>query len=569
MHDQPKYDGTTPFDYVNPRAPKGGLLRVAARQTTFDSLHPFIFKGIAAEGWRLSFEALTFRSQDEPFSLYGLIAKSIDMPADRQSVTFELRDGVRFADGEPVTVDDIVWTWKTLKDQGRPNHRLFYRQVTRVAVDGRRITFHFPGSDNRELPLLMALMPVLPKHYFAGRDFEATSLDPIPGTGPYQVDKLRVGESITWRRRDDYWGRDLPILQGHFNFDRIQYRYFRDKNTQFEAFKAGDHDVRFETDAGRWAREYTFPDVASGRVMLHQIPVKRPVGMKAMVFNTRRTLFTDARVREALGLALDFNFVNGNLLHGAFQRNTSFFQNSDLAARPGPAADGVRALLEPHLAELSPTVLDTPATPPVMTDRRARRRVLVQALKMLKSAGWKMGQDQVLERGDGQKLEFEILMYDPSDEAVAVNYAARLKRLGVRVSLRLVDAAQYERRRKNYDFDMIFNHWYQSLSPGSEQWYYWGRKQADTPATRNYAGVRLAAVDEMVSRMTMTETRSGLRNAARALDRILRSGHYVVPLYWLPTQWLATRQTVVMPETVPVYGPVMTTWWHAGPAAGE
>ncbi|MCG8577664.1 MAG: ABC transporter substrate-binding protein, partial [Flavobacteriales bacterium] len=354
--------------------------------------------------------------------------------------------------------------------------RSYYKKVLKVETpDERTVTFHLDGTD-RELVLILGLMPVLPKHYFAGRDFEATSLDPIPGTGPYQVDKLRVGESITWRRRDDYWGRDLPILQGHFNFDRIQYRYFRDKNTQFEAFKAGDHDMRFETDAGRWAREYTFPDVVSGRVMLHQIPVKRPVGMKAMVFNTRRTLFADARVREALGLALDFNFVNGNLLHGAFQRNTSFFQNSDLAARPGPAADGVRALLEPHLAELSPAVLDTPATPPVMTDRRARRRVLVQALKMLKSAGWKMGQDQVLERGDGQKLEFEILMYDPSDEAVAVNYAARLKRLGVRVSLRLVDAAQYERRRKNYDFDMIFNHWYQSLSPGSEQWYYWGRK---------------------------------------------------------------------------------------------
>lgn len=562
MQGAPKYPaGFSHFGYVNPAAPKGGVLRLAARQGSFDSLNPFIFKGQAAEGWRLVFEALTKRSQDEPFALYGLLAETIDMDPARRSIAFTLNPNARFADGEPINADVLLRSWQTLRDQGRPNHRLYYKQVARTEVDGRAVTFHFASGENRELPLLMALMPVLPMHWFDANGFDRTTLDAIPGSGPYQVAGLEQGRSITYQRRADYWGQDLAVNRGDNNFDQITYEFFRDQTARFEALKAGLYDVRFEIDPGRWAEGYDFPAVQQGRLVKLELPLKRPVGMRGLVFNTRKPLFADVRVRQALALALDFDWVNRNLFHGAYRRNVSYFQNSDLAATDAPSAAEL-ALLKPHAGSLPEGVFAPAFVPPETAGRRGLRANLRQAGKLLAAAGWTVGSDQTLRNGDGVPFEFEILLFDPTDEKVALQFARNLKRLGVVVNARTVDSSQYERRRQSFDYDMIVNHWYQSLSPGSEQWYYWGQAAADQPGSRNYAGVRLPVVDELVAAMTAAVGREDLQAAARALDRVLRSSHYVVPLYWQPTTRMAVSAGLMHPETVPVYGPLLTSWWR-------
>lgn len=566
MHDQPKYPkGFSHFGYVDPTAPKGGTLRLAAQQGTFDSLNPFIFKGQAAEGWRLVFEALTKRSQDEPFSLYGLVAESIDMDPARRSIAFTLHRDARFADGEPITAEVLHWSWQTLRDKGRPNHRLYYRQVARTEVDGRTVTFHLGSGANRELPLLMAFMPILPKHWFEANGFERTTLDAIPGSGPYAVAELEQGRSITYARRDDYWGRDLAVNRGDHNFDRITYDFFRDQTARFEALKGGLYDVRFELDPSLWAEGYDFPAVRDGRLEKLELPLERPVGMRGLVFNTRRVLFSDIRVRQALGLAFDFDWVNRNLFHGSYARNVSYFENSDLAAEGAPSA-GELALLKPFADGVPAAVFGPAVTPLEAEGRSGLRRNLRKAGQLLAEAGWSVGSDQVLRNGDGVAFAFEILLHDPTDEKVALNLARSLKRLGIEATARTVDPSQYERRRQGFDYDMIVNHWYQSLSPGSEQWYYWGQAAADQPGSRNYARVSLPAVDSLVGALTAARSRAELRTAARALDRVLRASHLVVPLYWQPTTRMAVSSDLRRPKVTPVYGPLLTSWWRKGPA---
>ena len=566
MHDQPKYPkGFSHFGYVDPTAPKGGTLRLAAQQGTFDSLNPFIFKGQAAEGWRLVFEALTKRSQDEPFSLYGLVAESIDMDPARRSIAFTLHRDARFADGEPITAEVLHWSWQTLRDKGRPNHRLYYRQVPRTEVDGRTVTFHLGSGANRELPLLMAFMPILPKHWFEANGFERTTLDAIPGSGPYAVAELEQGRSITYARRDDYWGRDLAVNRGDHNFDRITYDFFRDQTARFEALKGGLYDVRFELDPSLWAEGYDFPAVRDGRLEKLELPLERPVGMRGLVFNTRRVLFSDIRVRQALGLAFDFDWVNRNLFHGSYARNVSYFENSDLAAEGAPSA-GELALLKPFADGVPAAVFGPAVTPLEAEGRSGLRRNLRKAGQLLAEAGWSVGSDQVLRNGDGVAFAFEILLHDPTDEKVALNLARSLKRLGIEATARTVDPSQYERRRQGFDYDMIVNHWYQSLSPGSEQWYYWGQAAADQPGSRNYARVSLPAVDSLVGALTAARSRAELRTAARALDRVLRASHLVVPLYWQPTTRMAVSSDLRRPKVTPVYGPLLTSWWRKGPA---
>ncbi len=350
--------------------------------------------------------------------------------------------------------------------------------------------------------------------------------------------------------------------RGDHNFDRITYEFFRDQTARFEALKAGLYDVRFELDPGRWAEAYDFPAVAQGRLARVELPLRRPVGMRGLVFNTRKPLFADVRVRQALALAFDFDWVNRNLFHGAYRRNVSYFENSDLAAEGAPSAAEL-ALLTPHADSLPEAVFAPAQSPPETAGRRGLRASLRRAGKLLAAAGWTVGADQVLRNAAGQAFAFEILLFDPTDEKVALQFARNLKRLGVVVTARTVDSSQYERRRQSFAYDMIVNHWYQSLSPGSEQWYYWGQAAADQPGSRNYAGVRLAVVDELVSAMTAAARRDTLQVAARALDRVLRSGHYVVPLYWQPTTRMAVSATLRRPETVPVYGPLLTSWWQA------
>lgn len=562
MHDQPKYpQGFSHFGYVNPSAPRGGTLRLAATQGTFDSLNPFIFKGQAAEGWRLVFEALTKRAQDEPFSLYGLVAESIDMDPARRSIAFTLHPEARFADGEPITAEVLLWSWQTLRDKGRPNHRLYYRQVARTAVDGRTVTFHLGSGENRELPLLMAFMPILPKHWFEANGFERTTLDVIPGSGPYRVAELEQGRTITYARRDDYWGRDLAVNRGDNNFERITYEFFRDQTARFEALKGGLYDVRFELDPSLWAEGYDFPAVRNGELKKLELPLERPVGMRGLVFNSRRALFADIRVRQALGLAFDFDWINRNLFHGSYARNTSYFQNSVLAAEGAPS-EAELALLKPYSGQVPEAVFGPAVTPPEAEGRSGLRRNLRQAQKLLADAGWTVGTDQVLRNAGGATFAFEILLHDPTDEKVALNFARGLKRLGIEATARTVDPSQYERRRQSFDYDMIVNHWYQSLSPGSEQWYYWGQAAVEQPGSRNYAGVSLPAVDAMVGALTSARSRKELQTAARALDRVLRASHLVVPLYWQPTTRMVVSADLRRPPEVPVYGPLLTSWWR-------
>lgn len=562
MHGEPKYPpGFQHFDYVNPDAPVGGTLVQTAEEGSFDSLNPFIFKGQAAEGWRLVFESLTKRAEDEPFTLYGLLAETIDMDPERRWISFTLREGARFADGEPVEVDDVVWSWKTLRDKGRPNHRLYYREVVRTEVEGRTVTFHFANGNNRELPLLMALMPILPSHWFEANGFERTTLEAIPGSGPYAVAKVEPGRRVTYRRRPDYWGRDLPVNRGDNNFERITYEYFRDQTARFEALKAGLYDVRFEEDPALWAEAYNFPAIHEGRYHKIELPMKRPAGMRGFVFNTRRPLFGDIRVRRALALALDFDWINRNLFHGAYRRNVSYFENSDLMAGDGAPPPAELELLEPHREELPEAAFGPTVTPPETASNRDLRRNLREAQRLLEEAGWSVAEDQRLRNREGRAFDFEILLYDPTDEKVALHFGRSLARLGIAATVRTVDPAQYERRRRTFEYDMIVNHWYQSLSPGSEQWYYWGTAAAEQPASRNYAGVRLEAVDDLIARLTAARTRPELRTAARALDRVLRAGHYVVPLYWQPTERMVVRRGLHRPAETPTYGPVLTTWW--------
>ncbi|ANK83294.1 MAG: hypothetical protein TEF_05495 [Rhizobiales bacterium NRL2] len=563
MHGEPAYPPGFPhFGYVDPAAPKGGTLTLAAQQGSFDSLNPFIFRGQAAEGWRLVFEALTKRSQDEPFSLYGLIAEEVEMDPARKWIRFRLRQGARFADGEPVTVHDILWSWKTLRDSGRPNHRLYYKEVARVEVDGRDVTFHFRGGDNRELPMLMALMPVLPSHWFEANGFDRTTLTPIPGSGPYEVGRIEPGRRIEYLRREDYWGRELNVNRGDYNFDRIVYEFFRDGTARFESLKAGVYDVHYEDDPARWVESYDFPAMRDGRFHRLELPMKRPAGMRGFVFNTRQPPFDNPEVREALTLAFDFEWANENLYYGAYRRNESYFENSDLAASGLPDA-AQRRLLEPWRSETPPETFGPAVVPPGTPDATARRENLKRALDLLDEAGWRIGTDRALRNADGRPFAFEILLYQPDQERLALHFARSLERLGISADVRTVDPAQFERRRRGFEFDMIVNHWYQSLSPGSEQWYYWGSAQADEPASRNYAGVRSAAVDEMVARMTAAATRDELRAASRSLDRLLRAGRYVIPLYWEPTVRMIVDSGLRRPGETPVYGPVLTTWWRA------
>lgn len=557
MHDRPKYPpGFAHFDYVEPAAPKGGRLRLAAIGG-FDSLNPFIIKGTPAAGLHLSFEALLTRAQDEPFSLYGLLARQVVVAPDRSWIEFRLHPAARFADGRPVTVDDVIFSYRTLREEGRPNLRLYYREVARVeriGLDGVR--FVFAAAGNRELALIMGLMPVLPSHAFRDRPFARTTLRPIPGSGPYAIAAVDPGRSIRYRRRPDYWGRDLPVNLGRYNFDTVEYTYFRDSGVALEAFKADAYDLRRETDPARWATGYALPAARGRRMRRESVANGRPAGMRGFVFNSRRRTFADPRVRSALAHAFDFAWVNRVLFHGAYRRTESYFANSDLAAR-GPPGPAELALLAPWRDRLPAAVFERAYAAP----SGPLRANLAAAFRLLGEAGWTVRDGVLIELASGRPMAFEILLHDPRAERVALAFARNLKRLGVAARVRTVDAAEYEARRRSFDFDVILNHWYQSLSPGVEQRYYWGADQADVAGTRNYAGVRDPVIDALLDPLTAARSRADLRAATRALDRVLLWSHYVVPLYHARHDRIAYWDRLAHPAVVPIYGHQLTTWW--------
>ena len=563
MHGAPKYPaGFAHFDYADPDAPKGGELRRAV-VGSFDSLNPFIVKGTPARGRHLVHETLLKRSWDEPFSLYGLIAESVEAPEDRSAATFVLRPEARFHDGSPVTADDVVFSWETLKDRGRPNHRLYYRQVRRVERPGpRTLRFVFETPADRELPLIIGLMPILSKSWYAAAAFDETTLDPPMGSGPYRVEGVDPGRAVVYRRDPGYWGRDLAVNRGQHNFDRVRYDYYRDGAVMLEAFQAGEYDFRRETSAARWATAYDFPAAAEGRVRRARLAHGRPSGMFAFVFNTRREIFADRAVRYALAHAFDFAWVNRVLLHGAYTRTRSVFDNSELAARGLPQG-GERALLEPFRDRLPPEVFARAYDPPgVAGGARANLRA---ARRLLAEAGWTV-QDGALRRtAGGPPMAFEILLAHPEREKIALAFARNLARLGVEARIRTVDTTQYQYRLNVYDFDVIAYHWGMSLSPGNEQAFYWGGAAAAQEGTRNYPGVRDPAVDALIRRMTRARGRGAFVDAVRALDRVLLWGHYFVPLYHLADDRIAWWDRFGRPDSAPLYGAVLETWW-ADPA---
>ncbi|GLK75761.1 ABC transporter substrate-binding protein [Methylopila jiangsuensis] len=553
--------------YARPDAPKGGRVTYGWLGG-FDTLNPYAYRGVQAQGLRGAvYESLLARSFDEPFTLYGLVAESVETPDDRSWVTFRLNPRARFSDGEPITAEDVLFTFQLLKEHGHPSYRSNYRRVKAAAAEGERaVRFDLADSEDRELPLILGLMPVLPAHAIDPKTFEDTTLKPIVGSGPYVISALEPGRSLTLRRDPDYWGAELPVNRGLNNFDEIRYDYYRDSNTMFEAFKKGLIDVLPESDPIRWTTGYDFPAVRRGEVALDRFVSGRPWGMDGLVFNTRKPVFADVRVREALSLLFDYEWMDRNLYGGATERTRSYFEGSHLASTGRPADEKERALLAPFPGVVRDDVM-AGTWRPGSTDGSGRdREQLRRALDLLAEAGWRVQNGELRRDGSGEPFRFEILVKEKEQERLALAYARGLERAGVRATVRLADSTQHFRRLQTYDFDMIQYKWLTSLSPGVEQKKYWSVAAADTPGERNYMGVKQPAVDAMIAALLSEREPADFESAVRALDRVLLSGFYVVPLFHPKEQWVARWTAVQRPETTPLYGPAPETWWRDAPA---
>ncbi|MEI6984901.1 MAG: extracellular solute-binding protein [Rhodospirillaceae bacterium] len=550
------------LDYVNPDAPKGGEIRVAA-MGSFDTLNPYILRGQAAAGLSQTFETLTEGTGDEPVSEYGRLAETIEVGPDREWVAFTLRPQARFSDGEPVTAADVIWSFETLRDQGHPQYRLYYANVAKVEQTAeRRIKFTFSGAPNRELPLIIGQLPVLPRHWFSEkRPFNVTTLEAIPGSGPYQVADVQAGRTISYQRVKNWWGRDLALNRGRFNFDIIRFDYYRDADVAFEAFKAGAVDLRMENSSKNWATGYDIPAVKDGRLKREEIKHEDPQGLQGFLFNTRRATFRDRNVRRALAFLFDFEWTQANLMYGQYVRTRSFFSNSDLAATGLPSA-AESALLEPYRSQLPEEVFTQPFEPPKTDGSGAIRQNQRLALELFVKAGWELREGKLVNAISGQPFAFEILLDQPIFERIVQPYVRNLNRVGISATIRMVDSAQYQNRLNNFDFDMIIDTIPQSLSPGNEQRDYWTQASADQPGSRNLAGVRDPVVDALVSQLIAAQDRQALLTATRALDRVLLWNWYVIP------QWHNNRHRIAYwdrfghPATAARYGlPYESTWW--------
>jgi peptide/nickel transport system substrate-binding protein len=564
MHGEPAWPaGSTRLPYANPNAPKGGRL-VQGVLGTFDSLNPLIVKGIAPPAIRnYVVESLMARGYDEPFTLYGLIARGVETDAERSYVTFHLDPAAKFSDGAPVTAEDVIFSWQLLRDKGRPNHRTYYAKVAKAeAIGEQAVRFDLSGSDDRELALILGLMPVLAKHAVNPETFEETSFQAPLGTGPYLVAEVDPGKSVTLKRNPNYWGRDLSINRGLWNFDEIRLDHYREANSHLEAFKRGLYDFRNELDPGRWQTAYDFPALREGRVLKEALPTGVPKASSYYVFNTRRAVFSDVRVREAILLLFDFEWINHGYFFDLYRRSASYFDDSELSSHGRPADQREKALLAPFANAVRADVLDGAWSPPVSDGSGRDRATLKRALALLAASGYELRSTELVERKSGRPLTFEILVKARDEERLALLFSQSLKRAGIAARVRMVDAVQYEGRRLTYDFDMIEYRWDQSLSPGNEQAFYWGSAAADQPGTRNYMGVKSAAVDAMIAALLKAEGRADFVAAVRALDRVLISGFYVIPLFYPPAQWIARWTTVGRPATTSLYGYLPETWWR-------
>lgn len=575
MHGAPKYGPDfRHFAYTEPDAPDGGTLRLGVNGS-FDNVNPFALRGRAAYGANPAsgqlylYDSLMARSQDEPFTLYGLIAEDVSVTPDFSSVTFKLNPAARFHDGKTITSADVLFSWQTFRDHGRPNQRTYYGKVTRAeAPDDATVTFHFKtnarGTYDRELPLIMGMMQVVPEYAWKQSDLTAPTLTPLLGSGPYRIKSLDPGRSIVWERVPDYWARDLPSQRGLYHFDRIQIDYYRNDQASLQAFKAGAYDVRREVNPALWATSYDGPNRTGGAYRLEELPHQRSE-LRAFAINQRKPLFQDRALRRAISLAFDFGWMNRVLFYGQYKRGDSYFTNGPLAATAAPDAME-RELLEPFRAALPQELFTSPFT---LDDGRgfaARQRGLQRDLQR---AGYMIRDGQLL-TPSGAPVKFTITLDDPVYEKVALSLAHNLGELGMQVAVRTMDSAQFQMRLTNFDYDLTLVRWVNSQSPGNEQAIYWGSAAEAQPGSRNYAGIQSPAVDDLITRITAAPNRPALETAVHALDRVLQWGYYIVPLYYLPTDHVALAADLRHPALTPLYGYVLESWWReAGLTKGK
>jgi microcin C transport system substrate-binding protein len=551
------------FDYVNPNAPKGGRFATyGGPPNSFDSFNPFILKGDSASGLSLLFDTLMERSGDEPDAMYGLVAKEVAVAKDGKSITFRLRPEAKFSDGSAITAEDVVFTFDTLKAKGHPSYRIMMRDVTKAeALDQHTVRFAFTGELTRDLPSTVAGLPVLSKAYYSKHEFDQTTLEAPLGSGPYVIADFRPGAQITYKRREDYWAKDLPINRGVNNFDEIRFEYFRDRTPALEGFKAGNYDFREEFTARDWVTNYNFPAVKEGRVKLLTLDDANPSGAQGFFFNTRRAKFSDPRVRKALDHAFDFEFANKNLFYGLYKRTNSYFENSDMKAegKPSPAE---LALLEPFRDKLPKAVFEEPYTSPVSDGSGTDRKLLREAARLLDEAGCKI-KDKVRVCPSGEALEIEFLINEASFERIIAPYLKNLQAIGVSASIRRVDSAQYQRRVKAFDFDVVTSRFVMRLTPGIELRNYWGSDVADVEGSVNLAGIKDPVIDALINKVVEAKSREELVAATRAIDRVLRAGQYWVPQWYKAAHNIAYWDKFSFPEKKPKYSRgAPDTWWY-------
>ncbi|MGA7323196.1 MAG: extracellular solute-binding protein [Rhodomicrobium sp.] len=552
------------FEYVNPDAPKGGRLATMPTSSinTFNEFNEYILRGDPAEGLGLLFDSLMTRAQDEPDAVYGLIAESAELAGDKMSVTFYLRPQARFRDGTPVTADDAVFTLETLKTKGHPRFQLSLRDVVRAtALDPHTVKYEFKGENARDLPVLVSTLPVFSKAYYTANDFLKESLDPPLGSGPYTISDFRQGTYVTYKRRPDYWAADLPVNRGRYNFDEIRFEYYRDRAVGLEAFKAKAYDLREEFTSKSWATEYEFPAVRAGQVLKLTLPDGRPSGAQGMFINTRRAKFADPRVREALDYAFDFEWTNKTLFFAAYTRTQSYFENSDLKAEGPPTAEELK-LLEPFKDRLPPQIFGDPYEPPV-TDASGRFRPSIRvASKLLDDAGWKL-ENGVRRNANGEALDIEFLIEDPVTERIIGPYAGKLSDLGIKATLRRVDATEEQERLRRYEFDVVTQRYSLSPTPGPEVLAYWNSEAGRQDGSYNLSGIADPVVDALIGKILTAKSRDELRTACHAIDRVLRAGHYWVPEWYKPVHTIATWDKYSRPAVQAKYDAgVLVTWWY-------
>ncbi|PPR67323.1 MAG: Oligopeptide-binding protein AppA [Alphaproteobacteria bacterium MarineAlpha3_Bin1] len=561
MHGDLKYPaGFKNFEYTNPAAPKGGTVRLNA-VGTFDSFNSFIVKGNGAAGAGFIYDNLMHGSADEAFSQYGQLAESIEVPKDRSWAAFTLRAEAKWHDGKPVSVADVIWTFNTLTTKGTPFYRFYYGNVADVVQTGpRTVRFNFKPGENRELPLILGQLTILPKHYWQNRDFTKTTLEPPLGSGPYKIESFEAGRSITYTRIKDWWGENIPVNRGQYNFDTIRYDYYRDSTVALLAFKGGEYDYRAENSSKAWATAYKTPNVEKGLIRKVEINHNRSSGMQAFVMNTRRDLFKDRRVRKALAYGFDFEWSNKNLFYGQYSRTRSYFDNSELAATGVPEGDELK-LLEPYRGRIPDEVFSQSYNPPKNDGSGNVRRNLRIGGRLLTEAGWRIKDNKRVHEKTGKPLEFEVLLVSPLFERIVLPFAKNLEKLGVTVRVRTVDPSQYRRRIDTFDFDVIVGGAGQSLSPGNEQRSYWGSTAADIEGGRNTIGIKDPVIDELIEKVIAAPDRKALVASVKALDRVLQWGHWVIPHWHAKYDRVAYWDKFGRPRITPIQGNQFLAWW--------